>query len=137
MILRKKRGNILTENIVFIILNLAFLTILVLFLFSKMGSVAVLEEKYAKQIALIIDSARPQMEIILNMEDAFKEADKENFDRKNIVSINEDIVTVKLRENGGYSYSFFNDIKLDNPYPIDNDRDGNFESYRFYAEEYN
>ena len=65
-----KKANILTENIIFIVLNLLFITILILFLFSKMGSAAVLEEKYAKQIALIIDSAKPFTEISLNMEDA-------------------------------------------------------------------
>jgi len=52
-----KKGNILTGNIIFIILNLVFLSILIIFLFSKMGSAIVLEEKYAKQIALILDSA--------------------------------------------------------------------------------
>ena len=63
----KKRGQILVENIVFIILNLVFLTILILFIFSKSGSEANLEEKYSKQIALIIDSAKPGMTIHLNM----------------------------------------------------------------------
>ena len=53
---KSKRGNILTGNVIFIVLNLVFLGILVLFLFSKMGSAAVLEEKHAKQIALIIEA---------------------------------------------------------------------------------
>ena len=66
--MKNKRGEILVENVIFIVLNLIFLTILILFLFSKMGSAAVLEEKYAKQIALIIDSSKPRMEIHLNME---------------------------------------------------------------------
>ena len=74
----KKKGTVLTENIIFIVLNLVFLTILVLFLFSKVGDVAIMEEKYAKQIALIIDSAKPGMEISLNMEDAIKKAKKKD-----------------------------------------------------------
>ena len=111
-----KRGNILTQNIVFIILNLVFLSILVIFLFSKMGNVALLEEKYAKQIALIIDSAEPGMIISLNMEDAIKIANKENRNLKDIVSVQDNIVTVQLREKGSYSYSFFNDISV-SPYP--------------------
>ena len=105
-----KKGNILTENIVFIILNLIFLSILVIFLFSKMGGAAVLEEKYAKQIALILDSAEPVMIISINMEDAIKIANKENRDLNNIISIQDNVVKVQLREKGGYSYSFFNDI---------------------------
>ena len=108
-----KKGNILTQNIIFIILNLIFLSILVVFLFSKMGSAAVLEEKYAKQIALILDSAKPGMVISLNMEDAIKIANKENRNLNNIISIQSNVVKVQLREKGGYSYSFFNDIVID------------------------
>jgi len=117
----KKRGTILAENIIFIVLNLIFLTILIIFLFSKMGDAAVLEEKYAKQIALIIDSAKPVMEIHLNMEDAIKKASEEKWEG-DIVTIQENIVRVKLREKGGYSYSFFNDVDV-TPYPDTNDKE--------------
>ena len=112
-----KRGNILTENIIFIILNLVFLTILVLFVFSKAGGAAVLEEKYAKQIALTIDAAKPLMIITLNMEDTFSEMEK-NWDLKDAVVIDNEnnLVTVKLGEKGGYSYSYFNDVDVTN-YP--------------------
>lgn len=106
-----KRGNILTENIIFLVLNLIFLTILILFLFSQMGDAAVLEEKYSKQIALILDSAKPGMVIHLNMEDAIEKAEKELGEIERLVRINENIVTVRLQEGTGYSYSFFNDIE--------------------------
>lgn len=103
-----KRGTILVENIIFIVLNVVFLTILFLFLFSKMGDVAVLEERYAKEIALIIDSAKPGMNISLNMKDAIEKRDKDWGGK--IVSIQDNIVRVQLKEKGGYSYSFFNDV---------------------------
>jgi hypothetical protein len=122
-----KRGEILIENIIFIILNLIFLTILMVFLFSKMGSAAVLEEMYAKQIALIIDSAEPGMEIHLNMESAFDKREKE-WDINKIVSKQENVVTVKLREKGGYAYSFFNKVDV-NIYP---DKDENNEYNAMY-----
>ncbi len=118
------------ENIIFIILNLIFLTILVLFIYSKTGGEAVLEEKYSKQIALLIDSAKPGMEIQLNMEDAMKKAGKNNWE-ENIVSISGNTVTVRLREKGGGSYSFFNDVVLDDPYPINDDKE-----YRFKISDY-
>jgi hypothetical protein len=115
--------NILTENLLFIILNFIFLSILIIFLVSKVGSAAVLEEKYAKQIAMVLNSAKPIMEIHLNMKDAFKKADKNHWPRKNIVSVNENVVVVKLSERSkGYSYSFFNDIEIDNIYPLSNDK---------------
>lgn len=108
----KKRGQILVENVVFIILNLIFLTILILFIYSKSGGEALLEEKYSKQIALMIDSAKPGMIIQLNMEDAIKKADENNWSRDKIVLISGNIVEVKLRKKGGNFYSFFNDVDV-------------------------
>ncbi len=77
-----------------------------------MTNAAVLEEVAAKQIALMIDSAKPGMKMHLNMERAIEKAKKELGEDKidEIVKINDNIVTVKLRDNGEYSYSFFNDI---------------------------
>ena len=109
---KNRKANILTENIIFIVLNLVFLSILILFLFSKIGSAAVLEEKYAKQIALIVDSAKPGMIIHLNMEDAIETALDEGRNIKEIVLIHDNIITVQLREKAGYSYSFFNDVQV-------------------------
>ena len=100
------------ENVVFIILNVVFLAILVLFIFLKSGDVAILEENYAKQIALMVDAARPGMIITLDMMDAVEEADKEAWNHNDIINIQENIVTVKLRKEGSYSYSFFNDVEV-------------------------
>lgn len=108
--IKNRRGNILTENIIFIILNLVFLSILIAFLVSKMSAAAVLEEMHAKQIALMIDSAEPGMTINLNMENAIKIAKKAGINPADAVTIKDNVVTVQLREKGGYSYSFFNDV---------------------------
>lgn len=119
----KKGTEMLLENIIFIVLNLIFITILVLFLILRTSDAAVLEEVYAKQIALTIDSAKPGMIIHLNMEKPIEKAKKElGKDKINeTVRINDNIVTVKLREKGGYKYSFFNNVDV-TPYP---DRDKN------------
>jgi len=113
MKLRKisRKGNILTENLVFIMLNLIFLIILILFLFSKIESTALLEEKYAKQIALIIDSAEPGMIIEFKMEEAFDKMDK-GINFEDIVWKEENQVHVKLSDKGEYVYSFFNDNEV-------------------------
>jgi len=112
----KKRAQILVSNLVFIILNLVFLTILILFIFKQGQGAVAFEQSYAKQIALIIDSAQPGMVIKLNMENAEKICEKNNLDFKGVVKINKNIVLVKLSEKGGYEYSFFNDVKVV-PYP--------------------
>ena len=107
-----KRGNILTENVIFIALNFTFFAIMILFLTKQAGSAVLLEQAYAKQIALIIDSAKPGMEILIDIGDG-AEADKEWF-KKNFaksVTLDGNIVHVKLTNGNGYSYSFFNDVK--------------------------
>lgn len=107
-----RSGTILLENIIFIILNLAFLTILILFLFKQGNGAIVLEQSYSKNIALLIDSAKPITEMKLNMEDAMNLAEKNGVAREEIVKINGNIVTVKLTEKGGYQYSFFNNVEV-------------------------
>jgi len=123
---KNKRANVLTENIIFIILNLVFLSILMLFVFSKTGGAAILEEKYSKQIALIIDSAEPVMAISLDMEDVVKTARDNGIGPNDAVSITDNIVTVKLRDKGSYSYSFFNDV---NPTIKFDSRKGTYEIF--------
>jgi hypothetical protein len=107
-----KRANILTENIVFIFINVAFLAIILLFLFSRMSGSAGIEERYAKQLAMIIDASKPGMEIYNEMTKAIDKAEDNDFPLKKIVTISGNIVTVRLKEGAGSSYSFFNDVDV-------------------------
>ena len=77
------------------------------------GSGAVLlEQSYAKNIALLIDSAQPVTDLKLNMRDAFALAEKNGINPEDIVKIDENVVIVKLSSQGGYKYSFFNDVDV-------------------------
>lgn len=107
-----KRGTILVENIVFLILNLLFLSLLVLFLLRQGNGAIVLEESYSKQIAMVIDSAKPVMIIQMDMEKARKLTQIRGIDFANAVQISGNVVKVKLTQNSGYSYSFFNDVDV-------------------------
>ena len=78
MFITKKRGTLLLENVIFIILNLFFLSVLILFLFKQGGGAITLEQSYAKNIALLIDSAKPVMELRLNMKQGMELAEKNN-----------------------------------------------------------
>jgi hypothetical protein len=110
-IFKNKRGDeMLLENVIFLILNLAFLTILILFLYRQGTGAIVLEQSYAKNIALLIDSGKPITEMKLNMQDAFDLAVENKIAREDIVKIDGNIITVKLSSKGGYQYSFFNDV---------------------------
>ena len=106
-----KRGDILIENIIFIVLNVIFVSILIFFLFKQGSGAVLLEQTYSKQIALIIDSAKPVMEIKLNMEKAQKIAEENKLNFNEVVDITGNVVNVKLSQKGGYKYSFFNNIE--------------------------
>ncbi len=106
-----KRGDILIENVLFIVLNIIFVSILILFLFKQGSGAILLEQTYSKQIALMIDSAKPVMEIKLNMEKAQKIAEENKVDFDEAVSITGNVVKIKLSQKGGYEYSFFNDVE--------------------------
>jgi len=109
---KNRRGTILLENVIFIVLNLVYITILVLFLFRQGSEAIILEQSYAKNIALLIDSSKPIMEMKLGMEDAMNLAEKNGVKREEIVKIDGNVVTVKLSEKGGYAYSFFNNVDV-------------------------
>ncbi|VVB83244.1 Uncharacterised protein [uncultured archaeon] len=107
---KNKSGTILIENVIFIVLNILFLMILILFLYRQGTGAVVLEQSYAKNIALLIDSAKPVTEMKLNMEEAFALAEKNGVKPEDIVKINGNVITVRLSDKGGYQYSFFNDV---------------------------
>lgn len=106
----QKKGEILVETIIFVILNLIFISILILFLFRQGEGAVMLERSNAKEIALLIDAAKPEMTLKLNMKNEFELAEKNGVDKNEIVSIKDNIVQIKLSEKSGYSYSFFNDV---------------------------
>jgi hypothetical protein len=112
--IKKKKATILPENVIFIILNVLFLAILIIFITKQGSGVINLEESYAKQICLLIDSAEPVSVIKLNMEKARKVSEKNNVAFENIIKINEgeNIVTVRLSSDSGYSYSFFKNVDV-------------------------
>src|SRR3989344_6577479 len=123
----EKKGDVLTENIIFIILTLIFFSILITFVFTRSSGNAIKEEELAKQVALIVDSAKPGMIIKINVEDYLELAKKENYD-KNIITINGNLVTAKFREKVGYPYSFFNDVSV-SAFPDLKDSDGEIKNY--------
>ncbi len=113
---KNKKAEILIGNVIFILLNVLFLFVLILFLLKQGDGTIVLEQLYAKQISLLADSANPEMLIKIDMERGMEVAEKNGIDFREVVKITGNVVEVKLGENSGYSYSFFNDVRL-NAYP--------------------
>lgn len=111
MLKKNKRGEILIENVIFIILNIAFLSILVLFLVKQGTGTVLLEDAYSKQVALLIDSAVPGMIMKINLEEGFELSQEKGIPFEEVIQIDGNRVIVKLSEKGGKEYSFFNDVQ--------------------------
>ncbi|MCK9568298.1 hypothetical protein M0R72_05095 [Candidatus Pacearchaeota archaeon] len=113
-IFRNKHGGdtLLQEYVIFILLDLVALSVLLTFLSSQGNGAIVLEQSYAKNIALLIDASTPKMDMKINMEEAFDLAEKKGIGRDDIVKIENNTVIVKLSADGGYSYSFFNNVDV-------------------------
>lgn len=108
-----KKSDTLIENLVFILLVIIFISIMY-FAITRAGSQSILYEQiYAKQIALMINKAKPGMKIELDTFEMQRIARKNNF-LGNLVNINNDEnkINVKLIEGKGYSYYFFNDADV-------------------------
>jgi len=104
-----KRGNILTENIVFLVITLLFISMLFVFVARASSKTSLIEEAQAKKIALLIDSARPGTEILLNVKDVLEKKGV-GIEDDDVITINGNSVVVKLNENSGKSYGFFNNV---------------------------
>jgi len=109
---KKKRGELLVENIIFIVLNVAFLSILVVFLLNQSSSEVLLEDAYSKNIALLVDSARPGDIMTINMDKAFEISKKEGIDFLDVVQVTGNIVSVNLDGKKGREYSFFQEYNV-------------------------
>lgn len=109
--MKNKKANILTENVIFIILNLVFFSVMILFIYLQSSSVHINEEEVAKQIALLIDTSKPKTEISINLKDFFDKAKKQGIDKEKTIEIDtiKNLVTVRGSEDSFYEYGFFND----------------------------
>jgi len=111
--MNKKGDEILFEQIIFIVLNLVFFLLLLAFVFNSASGAFVTEQFYAKEIALLIDTAEPGTMISLDITDAYNIAKNNNLDIQNIINIENSDVIVKLGGSRAYVFRFFNDVKIE------------------------
>ncbi|MDP2925535.1 MAG: hypothetical protein Q8N99_04130 [Nanoarchaeota archaeon] len=111
----KKADTIVLETVIFIILNIIFFVTMMIFVFRSGTSSYVYEQTYAKQIALIIDNAKPDMAIMFDISDLDDFLEKNNFPINEVFSIDKqnNKVFVKLGRNSGYSYRYFSDYDIE------------------------
>jgi len=109
----KKAIEIIYPSLIFIILNLIFISMLFVFVMRSPGHAVAYEQIYAKKIALLIDRAKPGMEISLDVGEAQEIAEKNKINSENILEIKNNKVFVSLAEGGAYSFNYFSEYDVD------------------------
>lgn len=111
--MKNKKGIGYTE-IIFIFLNLMVFSCLLIFINSASNNSSIYEQTYAKQIALMIDSASPNMTISLDISEAVKYAEKNKKDIVEAFRINSNTkeVFVNLDKKGGYSFYYLSNYNI-------------------------
>lgn len=107
-----KRGNILTENVIFIILTLVFLSILLIFVYIQSSPVSLMQQKLAKQTALLIDASKPGTEISLDVSKYIDKAGKNGISNPIIIDNENNLVKIQLDKDSYYEYGFFNNVDV-------------------------
>ena len=109
-----KKADLLHENVIFIVLNVIFFVMMILFISMKGSAIYIAEEETAKQIALIIDSAKPGTQIEINLKDYFEKVENEGMNRERSIFIDNEknIVVAKGSSDSFYDYSYFNDVNI-------------------------
>lgn len=116
---KKAADTTVIENTIFIVLNIAFFVIMLIFVYNSGNNILVKEQSYAKEIALIIDNCKPGMSVLLNINDLIEIAKKNNFPADKIVRLDKknNKVIVSLKQNSGFGFQYFSkdvEVKLNN-----------------------
>lgn len=119
--MKNKRGTLLEENVVFIILNIVFLSMMISFIYLQSSSIHLEEEINAKKIALIIESSKPGTEIKINFKDFFQKAGENGISKENSIEIDNDknLIIFRGSQKSFFDYHFFNNVDVQ--YKIEED----------------
>lgn len=111
MKLRNKKGNFIVENLIFIILNIIFFSVLLVFIIRSTDPLSLYEQAYAKKIALLIDEAKPGTSIFLNINDLTQISKEKDFNKIITITASNRVV-VSLEEGNNYGFPFFSNTKI-------------------------
>lgn len=108
-----KRGMLL-ETVIFIILNILFFALLATFIVTSASGATLYEQAYAKEIALMIDQAKPNTTISLDIGEALEIAKKNEVKLGEIFHIDnlEKRVVIRFGPKGSYSFQYFSDYEI-------------------------
>jgi uncharacterized protein (UPF0333 family) len=104
-----KRGEILHEALIFVVLVVTFLSATYVFAARAGTGANIVEQTHAKQIALIIDQAKKGTFLDIDISELNRKARKNDY-FENVVEIDNGNkrVIVKIAHGKGYSFEYFN-----------------------------
>ena len=116
--LGNKKGDIIYPIVIFIVLNIVFFATILIFVTRSTSGAGTYEQLYAKEIALVIDGAKPGTEVFIDMSNAIelvKKLQKEKEGAGGFKILEEAVkidktsnkITVNILGNGGYSFRYF------------------------------
>jgi hypothetical protein len=111
MLNKKGAENVIMGAVIFILLNILFLSILAFYITRSGNTASIYEETYAKQIALFIDGAKPGTRIELDVSELFAIGRDNSFETIIELDCDENRVTTQLTRNGKYAFEYFSDLK--------------------------
>lgn len=116
----KKGETQLMETVIFVVLNVVFAIVLSVFIFRAAYNAQIYEQSYSKEIALLIDGAKPNTNITLGMFDAidnYKKYHKQftgdaigeivQLDKQN------HLIRINIADKNGYYYRYFSDYDVE------------------------
>ena len=110
----KKAVEMLMNNVIIIVITAVFFAFMFLFVARAGAQVTIAEQTYAKQIALLIDNAKPGTIIDLDVSElkTISEKNKIALDKTIIIDNKAGKVRVALTSKGGYEFGFFNSADI-------------------------
>ncbi|MBM3246937.1 hypothetical protein FJZ17_00125 [Candidatus Pacearchaeota archaeon] len=108
----KKGDEIISKQLIFLILNLIFLLAIMFFIVRASTGAAVLEETSAKTVAILIDSMKPGTEANFSLTKLYDFAEKNRYSGQ-VISIdsNTNTIHIQVLGSGGYNFQFLSSSK--------------------------
>jgi hypothetical protein len=106
------------ETIIFLILNLVFISIMLIFVWSSGQGAFIYESMYAKKLVLFVDYSKPGMSVFFNVTEIVKIAEEKGLKGQDLEEIfkvdneNNEII-VDISGKGGHKYKFFSDYDVE------------------------
>lgn len=110
-----KIGDILMDNIIYLVLVIIFFSGMMAFVYSKMNGASVWEDFYAKEAAKVIDSAQAGDIVMLDVQQASDIAKKNgvaDFEQMFQFDKAKNEVCVQLSRGGKSCYNYFTNVDI-------------------------